>query len=138
MNSFALPALKDKRARMAGRIMWLKKILARYQKALEALDTTIGLFEPSYHVGSIKPIYPRRRVQMFKHGALGRHIMDALRNAARPLKPQEIVAAVVQAMEQPKSMEDVLAGSVRSNLNYLARRGRIVKVGSGQEVRWTL
>lgn len=138
MNSFTLPALKDKRARMAGRILWLKKILARYQKALEALDTTIGLFEPHYHVGSIKPIYPRRRLQMFKHGALGRHIMDALRNATRPLNPQEIIAAVVQALEQPKSTEDILAGSVRSNLNYLSRRGRIVKVGNGQGARWEL
>ena len=72
MNTFAVPALKEKRARIAGRIISLKKQIARHQKELANLDATIVLFDPTYRIGSIKPKRTHRRAKLFKLGELGR------------------------------------------------------------------
>lgn len=95
MNTFAIPALKEKRAQIAGRVISLKKQIARHNKELASLDATIALFDPSCRVGSIKPRNARKRSKLFKLGELGRLIMDALRRAeGRPLATKELVAAV--------------------------------------------
>ena len=81
MNTFAIPALKEKRASIAGRVISLKKQIARHHKELANLDATIALFEPSYRIGSIKPKRPHKRSKLFKLGELGRLCIDALRRA---------------------------------------------------------
>lgn len=139
MNTFAIPALKEKRAQIAGRVISLKKQIARHNKELASLDATIALFDPSYRVGSIKPRNARKRSKLFKLGELGRLIMDALRRAeGTPLATKEIVAAVTAAIGEGKATAPVLAHSVRSNLAYLARRGSVVKVGERAGMRWKL
>ena len=123
MNTFAIPALKEKRAQIAGRVILLKKQIARHHKELSNLDATIALFEPSYKIGSIKPKRTHKRAQLFKLGELGRLCIDALRRAdSAPLSTREIVAAVLVSKGQGKASEDVLAASVWPNLDYLARR----------------
>lgn len=137
MNSFAIPALKDKRAQIAGRVISLKKQIARHHKELASLDATIALFDPAYRVGSIKPMNARKRTKLFKMGELGRLILDALRRAeGRPLATAEVVATVTAAIGESKAT--LLAHSVRSNLAYLARRGAVVKVGERKMARWRL
>ena len=119
MNTYAIPALKEKRASIAGRVISLKKQIVRHQKELASLDATIALFDLAYRVGSIKPKNSRKRAKLFKMGELGRHIMDALRRAdGRPLATAEVVAAVSEAIGQ-KGSGKVLAASVRANLGYL-------------------
>ena len=138
MNSFAIPALKEKRATIAGRIISLKKQIARHHKELANLDATITLFDPSYKVGSIRPKNARKRVKLFKMGELGRHIMDTLRRAeGRPLGTAEVVAAVAEAVGQ-KGSGKVLASTARSNLGYLARRGKVQKIGARTAAAWRL
>ncbi len=137
MNTFAIPALKEKRAQIAGRVISLRKQIARHHKELASLDATIALFDPSYRVGSIKPRNARKRAKLFKLGELGRLIMDALRRAeGTPLTTKEIVTAVTAAIGETKTMAPVLAHSVRSNLAYLARRKAVVKIGERGETRW--
>ena len=70
MNTYAIPALKEKRAAIAGRVISLKKQIARHHKELASLDATIALFEPSYKIGSIKPKRTKKRSKLFKLGAL--------------------------------------------------------------------
>ena len=65
MNTFAIPALKEKRASIAGRVISLIKQIARHQKELASLDATITLFDPSYKVGSIKPKNSRKSAKLF-------------------------------------------------------------------------
>ena len=109
MNTYAIPALKEKRASIAGRVISLKKQIARHQKELASLDATIVLFDPSYRVGSIKPKNARKRTKLFKMGD-GRHIMDALRRAdGRPLATAEVAAAVAAAIGESKAKAPVLA-----------------------------
>ena len=139
MNTFAIPALKEKRASIAGRVISLKKQIARHHKELANLDATIALFEPSYRIGSIKPKRLHKRSKLFKLGELGRLCIDALRRAnGAPLSTREMVAAVSVAIGQGKASEAVLAASIRSNFDYLARRGKVTKIGNGVGCRWGL
>ena len=139
MNTFAIPALKEKRASIAGRVISLKKQIARHHKELANLDATISLFDPTYKIGSIKPIRKQRRSKLFKLGELGRLCIDALRRAnGAPQSTREIVAAVSASIGQGKASEAVLRASVRSNLDYLARRGKVTKLGKGVGCKWGL
>jgi hypothetical protein len=122
MNTFAIPALKEKRAQIAGRVISLKKQIARHHKELASLDATIALFDPTYRIGSIKSKRTHRRAKLFKLGELGRLIIDALRRAETPLDTGQVVAAVALASGQATANEILLAASVRSNLAYLATR----------------
>ena len=139
MNTFAIPALKEKRAQIAGRVISLKKQIIKHKHELANLDATIALFEPSYKIGSIKPKRLHKRSKLFKMGELGRLIIDALRRAEGvPQSTREIVAAVSVAIGQGKTSEAVLAATVRSNLDYLARRGKIIKDGKRETSVWAL
>ena len=139
MNTYAIPALKEKRAHIAGRVISLKKQIAKHQKELSSVDATIALFDPSYKIGSIKPINKQRRSKLFKLGELGRLIIDALRRAdGVPLDTAQVVAAVSAAIGQGKTSEPVLRATVRSNLDYLARRGKVLKIGKSAETTWRL
>ncbi|MEP6827310.1 MAG: hypothetical protein ABJA10_04485 [Aestuariivirga sp.] len=137
MNTYAIPALKEKRAQIAGRVISLKKQISRHHKELANLDATISLFEPSYKIGSIKPIRKQRRSKLFKLGELGRLIMDVMRpSEGQPMATRDIVAGVSLAIGQGKNSEAVLAATVRSNLAYMARRGKVVQVGNGVGCKW--
>ena len=139
MNTFAIPALKEKRASIAGRVISLKKQIARHQKELASLDATIALFDPAYKVGSIKPKNSRKRAKLFKMGELGRLIMDARRRAeGRLLFTAEVVGAVTAAIGERAAKAPVLAHSVRSNLAYLERRKSVVKIGERAQAKWRL
>lgn len=139
MNTYAIPALKEKRAQIAGRVISLKKQIARHGKELASLDATIALFDPAYRVGSIKPKCTHRRSKLFKMGELGRLIMDALRRAeGKPLATKEIVAAVTTTIGETKAARPVMAHSVRSNLAYLARRKAVEKIGDRMATQWRL
>lgn len=139
MNTFAIPALKEKRASIAGRVISLKKQIARHQKELANLDATIALFEPTYRIGSIKPKRTQKRSKLFKMGELGRIIIDALRRAdGTPLDTNQVVAAVSVAIGQGKASEAVLRATVRSNLDYMARAKKVVKAGNRAAKIWSL
>ena len=139
MNTYAIPALKEKRAHIAGRVISLKKQIIKHQRELSSLDATIALFDPSYKVGSIKAINPQRRSKLFKLGELGRLIIDSLRRAeGTPLDTAQVVVAVTAAIGQNKASEAILRATVRSNLAYLARRGSVVKIGKSIETKWRL
>ena len=139
MNTYAIPALKEKRAHIAGRVISLKKQIIRHKRELASLDATIALFDPSYKIGSIKAINPQRRSKLFKLGELGRLIIDALRRAdGAPLGTAQVVATVAVAIGQGKASEAVLRATVRSNLAYLARRGTVTKSGERAALKWGL
>jgi hypothetical protein len=138
MNHYTVPALRDKRARIAGEIEALQKQVLRLIEDLNSLDQTIALFDPDYKVGSIRPIKPLRRIHLFRTGQLGRIILSALRTAKHPMRTAEFITIVALAIGQDKSANNVIRGTVSANLNYLARRGKIVKIGERGAARWEL
>ena len=139
MNQYAIPALKDKRAELAGKVVSLRKQIAKHTKELASIDATIRVFDPFYKIGSIKPRYPRKRSKLFKQGQLGLHIIDALRRTeGAPLTTHEVITAVLAAIGEGEASRAGLTHSVRSNLTYLERRRAVVKIGEKGDTRWRL
>src|SRR4051795_149393 len=93
-NKYAFAALRDKRAEIAGKIAALHKELAKLQRDLAKVDGVIRLFDPEYRVGDIPAKQPRKRLFLFKHGELGRLILDCLRRAREPQPTATVVAYV--------------------------------------------
>jgi hypothetical protein len=137
MNTYALPALTEKRAKLAGRIDSLKRAIAKTRRELEHLDTTIKLFDPSYKVGSVKAKKHYERLHLFKLGELGRLIFDALRRAGEPLGTHAVADAIATAIGQ-QGAGVKLARRVRANLAYLERRGKVSKIGKREAATWRL
>ncbi len=137
-NKYALAALKDKRASIAGEIAHLKGVITRRQKHLEHVDETIRIFEPDFDLDSIPLKRPKGHVKLFRQGELGRLIIGALRRAGEPLSTRDIVTAVMDAKGDNEDARPALAPRVRGNLAYHQRQGTITKVGSGTSVTWML
>ena len=77
-NRYALAALKDRRATLAGEIVDLKKQLAWRVSQLDHVDACLTIFEPGFDIKAIGIKRPRKRVKLFRQGELGRLIIDAL------------------------------------------------------------
>ena len=137
-NKYALAALKDKRASLAGEIKLMKTQLADRQEQLAHVDATIKILEPSYDVESIPLKRPLKRVKLFRHGELGRLIIDVLRRAGKPLGTHVIVTGLMAAQGHDESARRALTPRIRGNLAYLQRRDMVEKQGSGASVKWAL
>lgn len=137
-NKYALAALKDKRAALAGEITQLKKQIAWRQEQLAHVDATLLLFDPKADPDRIPAKRAYKHVKLFKQGELGRTILDALRQAGGPTSTADLATAVTAAIGQPQSMRAAMVHRARANLAYLERRGTVVKTGAKGAVRWAL
>jgi hypothetical protein len=95
-NRYAICALKDRRATMAGEIVQMKEGIRHREEQLIHLDATPRVLDPSYRADSIPP-KRLRRVKLFGNGELNRLIADALRRAEKSLGSADIAAAIVEA-----------------------------------------
>lgn len=138
-NQYAIAALKDRRAAMAGEVKSLKDQIAYRQDQLAHLDATIRLLDPNFPVDTIPPKRPRR-VKLFKHGELGRLILDSLRRAnGKAISNQEIAKAIADHEGYGDAAIPALALRVRGNLTYQYRERRTVtKTGDRLTARWKL
>ena len=137
-NQYALAALKDKRATLAGEIVILKRKIAWATKQLEHVDACLTIFDPNCKPDSIGVKRPRVRVKLFKQGELGRLIVDALRRAGKPLGLRDITTALLTAGGHGESARPSLTPRVRGNLSYQVKRGTVIASGSGRQIVWTL
>jgi hypothetical protein len=140
-NKYALAALKERRARLAGEIMSLRKIIQSKLGQMVHLDATMVLFDPDAHPSSIRPkrVKAYQRVPLFSHGELGRVILDVLREAkGEPLAAAEIASRAIVRLNQPATAKMAMTSRVRSNLTYLKKQGKVAKVGDKLAARWTL
>lgn len=67
-NKYALAALKDRRATLAGEIADLKKQLAWRVQQLDHVDACLTIFEPGFDVAKIGTKLVRRRMKLFRQG----------------------------------------------------------------------
>ncbi len=54
------------------------------------------------------------------------------------MRTAEVITAVCLATGEGQENAHLLRGSISLNLNYLARRGKIVKIGERGAARWGL
>ena len=134
----AVKALKDKRAALAGEIIRLKKKIDWAESQLRHVDATLSLFDPKIDAAAIPPSRPKKRVKLFKQGELNRLIFDALRVSGEPTRTFDVITSVILALGHEESARPALGPRVRSNLQYLMRRGEVAKIGSGRDARWKL
>lgn len=138
-NKYALAALKERRAAIAGEITSLESRLRYLRQMVEHVDGTLRLFSPSLDPGAIPAKKPYRRVKLFASGELNRLILGALRKAGKPLSTAEITAAIVQELGHGPEAAKSLANRVRANLRYLRQeRGLVAKEGDRASARWSL
>ncbi|MDP2409724.1 MAG: hypothetical protein Q8M26_05500 [Pseudolabrys sp.] len=138
-NQYAIHALKDRRATMAGEIAAFKEAIRHREEQLTHLDATLRVLDPSYRVDTIPP-KRLRRVKLFGSGELNRLVLDALRRAGgRPMTNVEIADAIITAKGYGHEARHALIRRVRANLSYLLReRNAVVKQGDRLTARWAL
>jgi hypothetical protein len=138
-NRYAITALKDRRATLAGEIVSFKQGIRDREIQLAHLDATLRVLDPSYRADTIPP-KRLRRVKLFGGGELNRLILDALRRAdGKPLSTPDIADAIIAAKGYGQEARPALIRRVRANLSYLLRqRGAVVKSGDRLTARWTL
>ncbi len=137
-NKYALAALKDKRASLAGEVAQLKNKLAWAESQLKHVDATLALFDPNIDLDKL-PKRKNKRVKLFKQGELNRLILDALRTADGPMKTFDVITSVMLALGHEEASRPALGPRVRANLQYLLRqRDEVQKIGSGRDARWAL
>ena len=138
-NKYAIAALKDRRATLAGEIQRFKQGIRDREDQLSHLDATLRILDPEYRADTIPP-KRLRQVKLFGGGELNRLILDALRRAdGRPLSTPEIAQAIIDAKGYGQEAKTALIRRVRANLSYLLRkRDMVKKIGNRQFAKWRL
>lgn len=138
-NQYAVAALKDRRATLAGEIVRFKQGIRDREEQLTHLDAVLRVLDPEYRASTIAP-KRIRRVKLFGNGELSRLILDALRRAdGKPLSTPQIADAIIAAKGYGHDARHALSHRVRANLAYLQRqRGSVQKIGERLAARWRL
>lgn len=138
-NRYAIHALKDRRATLAGEIQQFKQGIRDREEQLTHLDATLRVLDPSYRADTIAP-KRIRRVKLFGGGELNRLIIDALRRAdGKPLSTPAIADRIIEVKGYGKEAKHALIRRVRANLSYLLRhRSAVEKTGNRLTAKWRL
>ena len=106
---------------------------------MQHVDACLRLLDPTLPVEEIPNKRIVKHVNLFRHGELGRLILDTMREAdGKPLTPPQIVTAIIAKCGLTSDAHNALRVRVRSNLGYLERRGKVVKLGERTAAKWSL
>jgi hypothetical protein len=137
-----ITALVKKRAELAGDIENTQARLKEMILALEHLDRTLLMFDPSYRIESIKPKAFRPPDDWSRRGEMTRIILGILRQAAEPMTARDIAVQLIaeRALDQN---DDKLARLMTKRVGVALRGCRdrgLTKsaLGPGQCVLWEL
>jgi hypothetical protein len=139
--TYALSALRDKRARLAGEIESIERQAAKLRQDVANIDATLRLFHPAADPTHITPIRPKWRGVYFRNGERTRLCLEALRDAGRPLRQGGIAEYVMRAkgMDQAdKPLRATIANNVGVSLARLAKNGTVRRVVVEPETWWEL
>src|SRR5271168_4273081 len=100
-DTYAIFALRRKRAYLAAEIAQAERQLADKYRALKNLDATIQLFEPTTTPESIQAIRPTRRGLFFRQGEQMRLCRDALREAGGLPSARQVAEYAMRAKGLP-------------------------------------
>ena len=122
-----LHALTRKRSEIAGRIEHGQLELRRLIAELDHIDAAIRIFNPSVDIGSIraKPVPPRHAA--FK-GEVTRVVLDALRDAEKPLTSRDIATLLMKGRgldPDDRDLSVIMVKRVCACLRVQRKRGLI-------------
>ena len=138
-DSFALPALRRKRAHLAGEIKAAQKAIDGQRQALAKLDAVILMFDPDADPEAIAAINPRR-APYYDRGEQTRLILSALREADKPVTVRYVADYVFAAIVLDLGPKEraVAVERVRFALSKLAARGVTRKIVERPDTWWDL
>ncbi len=128
-NRYALTALRDKRATLAGEIADLKKQIAWREQALGHVEACLRLMDPGADPSSLPAKRPYRRVKLFRQGELGRLIFDALRRAGKPLGTHAVVTALLAEGGHGEDARPAMTPRVRGKKAIACKTDIIFRLG---------
>jgi hypothetical protein len=141
-DTFAILALRRKRARLAGEIEAAELRIAPLRVTSAQLDAVIRLFHAASYPEFIPAIRPCRLGLFFGHGQQTRLSLEALREAGDPMRARSVAEYKMLAKGPP--VDDVgvrtaITEQVRWALAWLERRGsERRRVIASPEVWWEL
>ena len=140
-DTFAILALRRKRARIAGEIEAAERRIAPLRETLAHLDAVLRLFDAVRDPELIPAIRPCQRGLFFGHGQQTRLCLEALREAGRPMRARAVAEYAMMAKGLPVDDRHVcegIADQVRIALTRLEKRGMVRRVVVAPEVWWEL
>ena len=135
-------ALVRKRADILFEISEHEKQIERLQTELVHLDAVLRMFRPDFKAEEL-PVRHRRPTKSpyFRHGELTKRIYDALRVNGTIASLDVALAAMREKGLDPESDPATRTDFVRRvtlQLNDVARKGKVEKIGKGRAMRWKL
>lgn len=139
-HQYALAALRDRRAFMAGELDKLERRRRYLKESMAHIDATLAFMAPGHVPTLTKAKFPRRKSKLFGAGKLNHLILGTFRKAdGRALSLSDVVAGVVADGGLGPGAEAGLRRTVRANLLYLTSvRGLLEKEGDRAMARWRL
>ncbi len=139
--TYAISALRDKRARIAGEIEAAERRIVKDRQTLAHLDATLRLFHAEADPAHITSIRPQWRGVYFRNGERTRLCLEALRDAGAPLKQTKIAEYLMRAKGMDaadKTLRAIIVNNTGMALSRLAHLGKIERVITEPDVWWEL
>jgi hypothetical protein len=141
-DTYTIPALMRKRAELAGEIEATHDRLKAMIAALEHLDATLLLFDPTIRVEAIRPKAFRPPGDWANRGEMTRIVLGVLRQAAEPMTTRDIAhQLMVERALDPgdQRLLRLMAKRVGVALRRQRDEGLVTaQQGPGQYVLWAL
>jgi len=137
--TYAISALRDRRARLAGEIEAAERRTAKLRQDMANIDATLRLFHPDADPSHITPIRPKWRGVYFRNGERTRLCLEALRDAGGPLRQGGIAEYVMRAKGMDpadKPLRAVIVNNVGVSLARLAKLGTVRRVIVAPDTWW--
>ena len=140
-NSYAISALVEHRAKIAGLIQDLERELAQHRASLLHLDATLKLLDPTIKIHGIRAKHRMSdRSGYFEMGELSRRCQEAIREAGeKGVSIPDLADATLRAKGLDAGDETMRRDFIRRfhwAMGRLQRDGRIDRLGHGKGVRW--
>jgi hypothetical protein len=141
-NEIAMNALVAKRAEILFEVGEAEKRIERLQTELAHIDAVLRMFRPNFKAEGL-PVRHRRPTKSpyFRHGELTQRIFDALRERGEIASADVAVVALRDKGLDPDNDPATRTDFVRRvglQLNDMARKGKVARIGKGRALRWRL
>ncbi len=140
-DTYAIIALRRKRAHLAGEIEAAQRKIERQRETLATLDAVIKMFQPDTNPEMIAAIRPcSARCLYFRRGEQMALSMAALREAGKPASTRYIAdyAIAAKGLNPDKRVRDTITENIRQALGRLAKRGLARKIVVWPDTWWEL
>ena len=108
---------------------------------IDAIDTTLRLFQPDIEIGAVR-VKPLARRHAANRNEASRLIFAVLREASKPLTTREMVRAIMEARGMNPAdlgMAETMRLRLATSLRKLRHRGKLVSdKENGRNMRWWL